>query len=289
MGQQVTEQAMKNRIGMSLKDLRVNPLSIVSSFLLLIAPFTNWIVLSGFGIAVGSSLWDVATNHTNFLVSTRQASSALYSGILLVSSGILLVKSTRFGLLVGSATLATFTLESYSMFGTFGSGLLVLILPGVGFLLAFLGLLVGMASHWTKPMRISDDLPMLATRKGLTYAGLLVGSIAFVTDGWVHWSTGHLSAFLGSTPYEETFHVVPWISLIILLAMLFVPKQLISGRLGSIVVLAGFTAVILDAAYHTSAGSVASLVGDSPSELLLHALSYYSMASLMIARFLLKR
>jgi len=289
MGQQVIEQAMKNRVGMSLKDLRVNLLSILSSFLLLIAPFTNWIVLSGFGISVGSSLWDVATYHTNFLVSMRQASFALYSGILLVSSGILLVKSTRFGLLIGSAALATFTLESYSMFGTFGSGLLVLILPGVGFLLAFFGLLVGVASHWTKPMRISDDLPMLATRKGLTYAGLLVGSIAFATDGWVHWSTGHLSAFLGSTPYEETFHVVPWISLIILLAMLFVPKQLISGRLGSIVVLAGFTAVILDAAYHTSTGSVASLLGDSPGELLLHALAYYSMASLMIARFLLKR
>ncbi len=289
MGQQVTGQVMKNGVWMSLQDLRINPLSLVSSFLLLLAPFTTWIVLSGFGIAVGSSLWDVAVYRTSFPVSMRQASFALYSGILLVSSGIVLVKSTRFGLLVGSAALATFTLESYSMFGTFGYGLLVLILPGVGFLLAFLGLLIGVASHWTKPVRISDLLPMLLTQKGLTYAGLLIGSIAFATDGWVHWSTGHLSAFLGSVPYEETFHVVPWISLVILLAMLFVPKELVSGRLGSIVVLVGFTAVILDAGYHTSTGSVAALVGDNLGELLLHALAYYGMVSLMIARFLLKR
>jgi len=71
--------------------------------------------------------------------------------------------------------------------------------------------------------------------------------------------------------------------------MLFVPKELVSGRLGSIVVLVGFTAVILDAGYHTSTGSVAALVGDNLGELLLHALAYYGMVSLMIARFLLKR
>jgi len=191
--------------------------------------------------------------------------------------------------LVGSAGLVTFSLESYSMFGTFGAGLLVLILPGVGFLVALLGLIVGVASYWTRPIRIAEAIPRFASRTGLTYAGLLIGSIAFAMDGWSHWSTGHLAAFLGSGPFEEAFHATPWISLILLMSLLIVSKEFATGRVESIVIFVGFAGVILDAVYHTSTGSVAALVGDSPGELLLHALSYYGMASLMIARFLLKR
>jgi hypothetical protein len=274
---------------MRLQDLRVNPLTIVSSFFLLIAPFTSWVVLSGFGLVVESSLWDIATYHTNFLVSSTQASFALYAGILLISSGFLLLKSRRIGLLFGCAGLAIFSLESYSMFGTFGIGLLVVILPGVGFLVAFLGLLIGAASYRISPIRLAGLLSRFASQKGLTYAGLLTGSIAFAADGWVHWSTGHLVAFLGSGFFEEALHAIPLVSLALLLIMLFVQKEPMTGRLGSIVVFVGFAGVILDAAYHTTTGSVAALVGDSPGELLLHALAYYGMASLMIARFLLKR
>jgi len=273
---------------MRLQDLRINPLVIVSSFLLLVAPFTSWVVLSGFGLVVESSLWDIATYHTNFLVSPIQASSALYAGILLISSGLLQLKSRRIGLLAGSAGLVIFSLGSYSMFGTFGNGFLVLILPGVGFLVVFLGLLIGAASYRISPIKLVGLPSRFASRKGLTYAGLLAGSIAFATDGWVHWSTGHLVAFLGSGFFEEALHAIPLVSLALLLIMLFVQKEHMTGRLGSIVVFVGFAGVILDAVYHTSTGSVAALVGDGPGELLLHAMAYYGMASLMIARFLLK-
>lgn len=273
----------------SFMDVRINPLGIVSGFFLLLAPFAGWMTLSAFGFVTGSNLWEIANSQTNFPISQRLASAAFYSAILLILGGLVSLKWTKFGLPFAAVALSVFGVESYPTFGTFPSAIPVSVLPGLGLFLVLAGIVLGLGSLRWGETPLANLLTRLGTRLGLAEAGVFVVGFSLATDGWNHWATGQLSGFLGVTPIEGVIHRVFLLGVASLLLVFLVQKGMMVGSLGGVLVSATFATLVLDAAYHVTTGSVLAFVGDDATEVLLHALTYYGVASLVIARLLLKR
>jgi len=273
---------------MRLQSVRINPLGIASGALLLFAPFGAWMTLSVFGFVSGSNLWEIANSKTSFPISTNVALTALYSGIILILSGIVSLRRAIFGLPLAIVALSLFGLESYSTFGTFPGPIPVSILPGIGFFLAVCGIALGLGALRTSEMPAMRYLSGLRTRQGLSETGILLTSVFLAADGWSHWSDGQLSEFLGVTSLEGVIHRIFLLGVAILLMMFIVQRRIFLERTGGVSLLATFSALILDAVYHFSTGSIVGFVGHDATEILFHALTYYGMASLVTARILLK-
>src|SRR5215470_13526818 len=129
-----------------MREIRLNPFSVVSSVLLFIAPFASWATLSSFGFIVPATLWDISSNQTVFQVSATVAMAALIAGVLLALAALLSLRWTKLGLAFSVVAISMFSLESYSMYGTFGEGILATILPGAGLFIALSGILFGTVS-----------------------------------------------------------------------------------------------------------------------------------------------
>src|SRR5689334_21479658 len=104
---------------MRLERVRINPLGMASGVLLLLAPFEAWMTLSALGFVLGSNLWEIANSQTSFPIGTNVASTALYSGMILIIAGLVSFRRAKFGLPLAIAAMLLFGLESYSTFGTF--------------------------------------------------------------------------------------------------------------------------------------------------------------------------
>ncbi len=274
---------------MLLQDLKINPLRIGSGLFFLVSPFATWMTLSTFGFVTGSTLLEVANSQTNFPISKDLASSALYSVILLIFGGFVSLRSTKLGVPLGTLALLIFGVESYSAFGTFSGVVPVSILPGLGFFLSIVGIVLGLGSFRTRDIPFTRLLPWFRTQKGLEKTGISVTIIALAADGWSHWAAEQISEFAGVTLYEGTLHLVVIFGSTTLLAVLLVQKSLEAGKIRGILALSVFGALVLDAVYHVTTGSASGFVGHGSIEILLHALAYYGISSLVIARFLLKR
>jgi hypothetical protein len=272
-----------------LQDVRINPLRIGSGFFLLLAPFAAWMTLSTFGFVTESNLWEIANSQTSFPISPGLASSALYTSILLILGGFVSLRSAKFGLPLAAFAFLIFGVESYSTFGSFPNAIPVSILPGLGVFLVIAGMVLGLGSLRGREISVVSLLHSIQTPKGLEQTGVFVTIIALAADGWNHWASSQLSGFLGETLIEGIIHRVFLFGAAALLTILLIQKNLGGGKLGGILVVSTFSALVLDAVYHITNGSVVSFVGHDPTELLLHAVAYYGIASLVIARLLLRR
>jgi hypothetical protein len=273
---------------MRLQSVKINPLGIASGTLMLLAPFGAWMTLSAFGFVSGSNLWEIANSRTSFPIGTNVASTAPYSGTILILAGLVSFRRAKFGLPLATAAVLLFGLESYSTFGTFPGPIPVSVLPGIGFFLALCGIVLGLGSLRTSEMPVMRFLSGLRTRQGLSEAGILLTSVFLAADGWSHWSGGQLSEFLGVSLLEEVIHRIFLLGVVILLMMFLVQRSMFFERTGGILLLGTFGALILDAVYHLSTGSIVGFVGHDGAEILFHALTYYGIASLVSARLLLK-
>ncbi len=280
------QDRIKMRI-IRLQDFSINPLRIASAFLFVTAPFAAWMTLSIFGFVVESNLWNIARSETNFPISPTVTITALFSAVLLIVGGVISLKRPVIGLPLAVAALLAFFFEAYSSFGTFSGGILVSILPGLGFFMTLSGIVLGLGSLRGPEIKIGQLGPRLRTRTGLAQTGLFVAAIGFAGDGWNHWSADHLLAFMGLTGFELVFHRLFLASVSALVVIMLVRGNWIFQKGGGGIVLVMFSALVLDAAYHFSTGSIAGFVGEEPSELFLHSMIYYGTVLIVIARFLI--
>jgi|SRR5215831_1409673 len=273
----------------SLQKFKINPLGLLSAAFMILAPFGAWMTLSAFGYTSQSNLFDIVRSQTSFPIEASVASTATYSTILLIIGGLLVWKKPKMGLLLAIASLALFGTESFSTFGTSQGPIPVSILPGIGFFLGVCGVLLGVGSLRTDRLSIPAYVAALRTRLGLGEAGVVVSSIFLGADGWSHWSNGELSGFLGTGFLEGSIHRAFFLGVTALLLVFVVNKTFFQERWGAVLVAGTFGALLLDVVYHLMTGSVVDFVGHDGTEVLLHALSYYGVVSLVIARFLIKQ
>lgn len=270
-----------------MQEFSINPLRIASAFLFVTAPFAAWMTLSVFGFVLESSLWNVARSETNFPISPDVAVTALFSAVLLIVGGLISIRRTVIGLPLAVGALLTFFFEAHSSYGTFSGGILVSVLPGLGFFMTLTGIILGLGSLRAPEIRLGQIIPRALTRIGLAQTGLFAAAIGLAGDGWIHWSADHLPAFLGLTGFELVFHRLFLASISALVIIMLVRGNLIFERIGGSVVLILFSALMFDSIYHFSTNTIAGFIGDNPVELLLHSFIYYGTALIVIARFLL--
>jgi len=276
-------------IGVSLEKFRINPLGILSAVFMILAPFGAWMTLSAFGYTSQSNLFEIVQSRTSFPLGASIASTAVYSNILLIIGGLIVWRRPREGLLLAISGLALFVIESFSTFGMFPGAIPVSILPGTGFFLGVSGILIGVGSLRTNELPIPTYLAALKTRLGLGEAAVVVSSIFLAADGWTHWSDGELLGFLGGGFLEGSIHRVFFVGVAALLVIFLVNKNLFLERGGGLLVAATFGALLLDGVYHFATGNLIVFVGHDAIEVLLHALSYYGLVTLVVARFFIKQ
>ena len=273
----------------SFEKLRINPLGVLSAVFMILAPFGAWMTLSAFGYTSQSNLFEIIQSQTSFPVGAGLASIAVYSSILLIIAGLVVWKKPKVGLLLATASVVLFGVESYSTFGMFPGPIPVSILPGIGFFLGISGVIIGFGSLRTVEQPFSQLLGSFRTRIGLGETGIVVTSIFLAADAWTHWSDGGLSGFLGVGTLEGVIHRAFFVGVAALLLVFLVNKSFVLDRVGGLLVLATFGALLFDGVYHLTTGSVTEFVGHDAAEVLFHALSYYGVVSLVIARFLLRQ
>lgn len=245
--------------------------------------------LSAFGYVSGSDLWQIARSQTSFPIGQSTPSAAFYTSFLLIVSGIIILARPKLGLPIAAGGVLLFGVDSYSSFGTFPGVIPVSILPGLGFFLGCLGIIIGIGAARADARSVICLFNGLRTRAGFGQVGILVTSVFLTADGWSHWSTGEFSAFLGTTLLEGLIHRAFMLGAVFLLMIFLVQKDIFLRKTGAVLVIATFGALLLDAFYHVTIGSIVEFVGHDPSEALFHGLTYYGIATLIAARFYLKR
>ncbi len=268
------------------RNVRVNPLSVISAVLFILAPFLSWITVSAFGLTAEATLLDVAGSKTPLSIPEALPQTSILAAILLVIGGLLILRMVNVGLPIATAGVALFLFESYGLFGSPTSVIPVVVAPGIGLLIAVASVGVGAASLRARGEELKILLQGISTRQGLTGIGLFVVILSLALDGLNHAGLGQLPSFLGMGMVEPVFHLGFLVTIFLLGFLFSVRKEFQSVVMNSALVIAIFAFIILDAAYHISTGGVSGFIGHDSTEIILHISTYYGTAFLVIGRLL---
>ncbi len=278
---------MDSSIFRRLSEVKINPLLLVNSGIMIIAPFLSWITLNLFG-SYESNLWQIFNNQAPMQISQTQAIASLFAGVLLIAGGLIVQRSTRIGLLIQAAGLLIFLTPSYSLFGYVRSGFIrFLISPGLGLILASVGLVIGLISFRVGKVPLSL-VSRLRTREGIYKTGLFIAVTAIVIDGLNHTALGEIQGFFGQNLVEEFIHFGFLLPLLVLTVAWSMRERFNLGAWRSRIVLVAFIFLAEDAAYHYLGGTVLSFLGHTSAETFLHLAAYYGFAFLLISRLFMK-
>jgi hypothetical protein len=267
-----------------LGNIRVNPMRITSSVLLILAPFLSWITVSAFGITAQSNLIDVSQSRTPLPIPPNLPVVSLFSIVLLIIGGLIILRKAIIGLPIATTGLGIYSFEAYSLYGSQVSAIPLVVAPGIGLLIALVAVGTGAVSLRIKSQDFSSLLNGLRTRDGLMGLGLFVASVALLLDGMNHAFQGEASAFFGTGIIEPLFHNGFFVSIFLLVFLFAARKWYQNPAMGSVLVLAAFAFIGLDAAYHLSSGDAAGFLGHDFQETILHTLAYYGTALVVIGR-----
>lgn len=271
-----------------LSQAKLNPLLLVNSAFMIVAPFLSWITLNLFG-SFESNLWQIFSNQTPMQITPTQAIASLVSGILMISGALLVQRSVRVGLLIQIAGLLTFLIPSYLIFGYVRSGfVLFLISPGIGLILAFVGLVIGFISFRVEKVPITLAASRIRTSEGIYGTGLFIAAIVVVIDGLNHAALGQIQGFFGGSVVEGFIHFGFLLPLLLLTVAWSMWKGFNLGKWRSWIVLIAFVFLAEDAAYHYFGGTIQNFLGHSSEETILHLAAYYGFALMLISRFFMK-
>jgi hypothetical protein len=270
----------------NLRNLQINPLSVTSSILFIIAPFLSWVTVSAFGLTADATLFDLAGGRAPLSVPSNLPQASLIAAILIIVGGLIILKTVKVGLPVAAAGLAMFLFTSYGLYGSSVSVIPVVIAPGIGLLTGTASVGVGAASFGIHCQDFKSYLRKIRTREGITGAGLFIATFAIALDGLNHAGLRELSSFVGSGMIEPLFHLGFFVSIFLLALLFSVRRRFLSVPINSFLIGAAFTLIVMDAVYHISTGDVTGFVGHDPTEIILHASAYYGAAFLLVGRLL---
>ena len=296
-----------------VKNIRVNPLAIASSALLLLSPFLTWVTLVALvivngvlitGFAVQSNLWDLANSKAGLPLHQFMATSSIISFIFLIIGGLTSLRKMFIGLVVASLGFTIFVASSYNIFGYTQNGVTsAYISPGIGFFVALIGLITGgvsMNQKIAKKNTIRILVQSLKTGQGLLKAGLFVSIVSIVLDGLNHAALGQLADFLGSrSSLEMLLHNGFYISLAVLAigfaVIAFQKKNKEENEnyglfflISSILIVAAVNFLISDALLHSlNGGGFEKFIGHNSVEITLHIMGYYGVVLLILGRFIM--
>ncbi len=274
-----------------------NPMRISSAAFLLLSPFLTWITIVSvvvyqgvlvFGAAAQSNLLMVSSSELGTNISTTEATGATFSMVLLILSGLAMVKSAKVGVPIGIFGLTSYLLPFYQLFGSQTAGLeQTFTSPGIGFFVAGTGVVLGTISTLTKPGSAASLFQALKTRRGLSKVGISVSVVGIALDVANHTVLGQLPDFIGSTPLEQLLHL----GLVSLVASMFVGLIFRKGSATRYLPYLAATTLFLlgaDASFSIATGNLHDFLGHNPTETVLHLAVYYGVALTLISNFIRK-
>lgn len=237
-----------------------------------------------FGAAAQSNLLMVSSNQLGTNISATGTAGATLSVLLLLASGVAMLKTPKLGVPIAALGLAAYLVPFYPAFGSDILGLQqTFISPGIGLFVAGTGIGLGSISSLTKPESAGSLTHSLRTRQGLSKLGASLGAVGLTLDVANHTALGQLPDFIGSTPVEQTLHL----GLVAGVGSILVVTAL-GSRLGSqryLFALSAATLLLLgiDSASSLTTGNLHDFLGHNLTETLLHLSVYYGVALTTIA------
>lgn len=276
--------------------IRVSPLRVASALLLLISPFLTWITIVSvvvyqgvivFGAAAQSSLMMVSADQLGTNITSMAIEGATFSMAFLILAGLAMFRTARLGVPLAIAGLFSYLLPFYQTFGTQTAGAeQTFISPGIGFFVAGMGIVLGLASPADRPESVAKLIHSLRTSQGLSKLGAFSSSVGLSLDVMNHAALGQLPDFIGQTLIQQSLHIglVAGVSLYLFVVVLGVRSRL-EGRL---MMISAATLVLLgaDAVFSIYTGNLHDFLGHNLTETVLHLSVYYGVALGLIAGFL---
>lgn len=279
--------------------MTVKPLALFSAFLFILAPFLTWLTVLSYVVirgllfpefALQSNLWQIAGGNAGIPVTQTFAMLSLVAAALTIVGGLFCLRFGKVGVIASSTGLASFLSTSFSLFGNNQTGSTLLITsPGIGVEMVIVGIVVGTVSIRTQPQTIELLFASLRTREGLAKTGLFLALVSLTLDGLNHIALQQLPAFLGVTLAEEVLHLGFILSMISLAGLFAFRRKLAEGEWPKRLIASTFLFLLLDGAYHTYAGQILIFFGHNTTEAILHIVTYYGVALVIIGIFLLTR
>lgn len=276
--------------------LTVNPLRVSSALLLALSPLTTWITIVSvvvyqgvivFGAAAQSNLWMVSTQQLGTNISPLAAASSVLALLLVIASGLAMLKSAKLGVPLGIAGMAAYLLPIYPVLGETTAGLQqTFVSPGIGFFVAGAGVLLGSISSLSKPGTVGSLLRSLKTQEGLSKLGVSVSFMGLTLDVANHTVLGQLPDFVGSVPIQWFLHLGLTVAISTLLVALALGRRFSTRNY--LFALSIVTLLLLggDAAYSVSSGNLHDFLGHNLTETVLHLSVYYGVALTAIGGFI---
>jgi hypothetical protein len=280
------------------QQIRIKPLQILASGLLIISPFLAWIVGLFFVMVeiktvkllldeseIAPNLWAISNNQAGLAVSQTIEIASFYSALLLILGGIVLFRYPRIGLLTSTLGVVSFSVFSYGTFGeTHSASTTALIVPGIGLFVASFGIVLGSVALREKERTLSVWISTLKTREGMTKTGTVIAAITLALDGINHTTLGQIQDFIGVTPLEMLIHLGFVCGVILLLGLEVLHVDLTRPTLVTGISILSFAFMISDGAYHYASGDIYEFIGHGSVEIVLHTLTYYGLALAALGR-----
>lgn len=159
---------------------------------------------------------------------------------------------------------------------------------GPGMLWAVAGLLAGAVSPRFRSRPAAQLIRGLRTPGTLAQVGIFLAGGFLAIDAADHASGGNVLAVFGNSGAEFVLHGL-FIGGIAALAGLYLLRPArASGWEGQSLVVVAAAGLLLDAMFHASTGDLAEFIGHTGAEVVAHLATYYGIALLMIAAFVMR-